>query len=592
MMGLLTVICTTAAVSSSPLLSKPDVIPSIVSTWAPDSAPLSKSAIVSHLRGGSDVIEDSAGDQLTSPTKKKKAKAGKKYASAQIGIGATDDEEDAKKDSAKRAISEAMKETDAATALGNAIRDRADILLQDKLPFSERTFDAALVSLGLSLGTAGTDSDDSERTADKPIETMAYYQYGHRSSIYPHNSRMSNQQFVQPSTSAVIANYFLKTHGGTHAVQCLLSLLASILGVACLLLPSFPTAGTAALAAAQSTKAVVDAQKLSRAILLGATKCQLLQQTLLLAVAKHASGLIGALLLGASKIPELGIRNTRRHLELVASDPVGQYLFYCSLLVVWMSWFGGSGGDGMAGYIARLKGTVISIMNASVGAGDSQEQSLAATELLNALSKNPPPWYLSQSHGGSLIPNIILAPILLREIISIIWVTSDVLTLVLASSVGITGRLMHGVLSSCRSIIDAFMSILITSDKWRKADSFQRQRLLAKLVSQCSLGMELVMGAVLIGDAIQSFWKFAFLGPNVALGSDGNVANGSSPPFKVVLGKTVCAHFYLNFLLTRRRKIQVLVGSIRGGAFLDRVLDILIDPKKEMGLAGGEGSET
>lgn len=124
MMGLLTVICTTAAVSSSPLLSKPDVIPSSVSTWAPDSAPLSKSAIVSHLRGGSDIIEDIAiaGDQLTSPTKKRKGKAGKKYASAKFGIGATDDEEDAKKDSAKRAISEAMKETDAATALGNAIR--------------------------------------------------------------------------------------------------------------------------------------------------------------------------------------------------------------------------------------------------------------------------------------------------------------------------------------------------------------------------------------------------------------------------------------------------------------------------------------
>jgi hypothetical protein len=313
-----------------------------------------------------------------------------------------------------------------------------------------------------------------------------------------------------------------------------------------------------------------------------------------LAVAKHASGFIGALLLGASKIPQLGIRNTRRHLELVASDPVGQYLFYCSLLVVWMSWFGGSGGGGMTAYIARLKGTVISIMNASVGAADSSntEQSVAATELLNALSQNPPPWYLSQSHGGSVIPNIMLAPILLREIISILWVTSDVLTLVFTSSGGITGRFMHGVLSSCRSIIDAFMSILITSDKWRKADSFQRQRTLAKLVSQCSLGMELVMGAVLIGDAIQSFWKFAFLGPNVAVSSDGNAASGPSLPFKVVLGKIVCAHFYLNFLLTRRRKIQVLVGSIRGGAFLDRMLDILIDPKKEMGLAGDEGCET
>eukprot|EP00804_Cyclotella_cryptica_P007508 CCRYP_010609-RA/>CCRYP_010609-RA protein AED:0.16 eAED:0.41 QI:0/0/0/1/1/1/5/0/534 len=531
-----------------------------------ESAPLAISAIIGQLRGG-ETSDDNVGvDQLTNGEEEGKAR--KKTPRAKISVGAEAEEEDAKKDSAKRAISEAMKETDAATALGNAIRDRADVLLQDELPFSERTFDAALVSLGLSLGTAGIDSDESEKAAENHIDTMAYYQYGHRNSIYPHNSRLSNKQFVQPSTSAVIANYFLNTHGGTHAVQCLLSLLASVLGVACSLLPSFPTAETAVFAAAKSTKAAY----------------QLLQQTLLLAVAKHASGLTGALLLGASKIPQLGIRNTRRHLEMVASDPVGQYLFYCSLLVVWMSWFGGSGGGGMTQYIARLKGTVISIMNAGVvssGDADSSttEQSVAVTELLNAVSLNPPPWYLSQSHGGSVIPIIMLSPILLREIISIIWVTSDVLTLMFTSSGGITGKFMHGVLSSCRSILDAFMSILITSDKWRKADSFQRQRTLAKLVSQCSLGMELLMGAVLIGDAIQCFWKFAFLGPNVAVSSDGNVANGGSLPFKVVMGKTKKKDSSSCWIATRR-------------AFLDRVLDILIDPRKEMGLTDDEGDET
>eukprot|EP00804_Cyclotella_cryptica_P015247 CCRYP_005368-RA/>CCRYP_005368-RA protein AED:0.30 eAED:0.30 QI:0/0/0/1/1/1/2/0/310 len=305
MMGLLTVITTTAAASSPPfswVLAPRCGIPSTASTWASESAPLAISAIIGQLRGG-ETSDDNVGvDQLTSTkTEKKKGKARKKTPRAKISVGAEAEEEDAKKDSAKRAISEAMKETDAATALGNAIRDRADVLLQDELPFSERTFDAALVSLGLSLGTAGIDSDESEKAAENHIDTMAYYQYGHRNSIYPHNSRLSNKQFVQPSTSAVIANYFLNTHGGTHAVQCLLSLLASVLGVACSLLPSFPTAETAVFAAAKSTKAAVDAQKLSRDILLAATKYQLLQQTLLLAVAKHASGLTGALLLGHPK---------------------------------------------------------------------------------------------------------------------------------------------------------------------------------------------------------------------------------------------------------------------------------------------------
>ena len=441
-------------------------------------------------------------------------------------------------------------------------RDQAEVLLRDKLPYPERTFDAALVSLGLSLGTAGTDKadisspDSSSSGSSDTIETP-YYAYTHR---YP---RMSNQQYVQPSTSAVIANYFLKTHGGTHAIQCLLSLLASALGVTCLLLPGFPSTDAA------TDK--VNVQSLSRGITLASTKYSLLQQTLLLAVAKHASGLIGAILLGASKIPQMGLRDTRKYLETVSSDPVGQYLFYCSLLVVWLNW-------GAAQYITTMKTLITSVRNtAAVGVETSDASTDPAVQLLNGLAYNPPPWYLSQSTGGFVVPTIMLLPILLREVISIAWVVSDVLTLAFTSSGGLTGKFMHGVLLSARSILDAAMSIIVTSDKWRKADSFTRQRTLARLVSQASLGMELLTGAVLIGDAVQSFWRLTFV-PNVA----GNV---SSLSFKMVLGKMVCAHLYLNFLLSRRKKIHVLVGSIRGGAFLDRVLDVLIDPKKEMGLA-------
>lgn len=417
------------------------------------------------------------------------------------------------------------------------------------------------MSLGLSLGTAGTDADKADigtsqttNTESDAVIKTPYYAYTHR---YP---KMSNQQHVQPSTSAVIANYFLKTHGGTHVIQCVLSLLASVLGMVCLLLPGFPTAGK------------VDVKTVSREITLASAKYSLLQQTLLLAVAKHASGLIGAILLAASKIPQLGLRDTRKYLETVTSDPVGQYLFYCSLLVVWLNW-------GTSQYITATKTLLTSFRSAAAVVVDtSGATNDPAMDLLNGLSQNPPPWYLSKSTGGSFIPAIMLLPILMREIISVVWVVSDVLTLAFTSSRGLTGKFLHGILISARSLLDAAMSIIVTSEKWRKADSFTRQRTLARLVSQASLGMEVLMGAVLMGDAVQGFWRLVFVPNNI-------VGNAPSLSFKIVLGKIVCAHLYLNFLLSRRRKIQVLVGSIRGGAFLDRVLDVLIDPKGEMGLA-------
>ena len=530
---------------------------------------------LSKIRGGADV--DSAG------SKKRKGKSSKKSAvSEEIISTATDgDGEDDDDGDAKSAINEVMKETDAATALGDAIRERAHILRQDRLPFPERTFDSALVSLGLSMGTAGTDKDGSEDTGtgeggessitNGKVDTLAYYQYSHRGSIG--RRRGQNQQHVQPSTSAVIAYYFLKTHGGTHAIQCLLSLLASVLGMACLVLPAFPSSaaalGASATASTAASKAI-NAKSLSRKILLSTVKYQLMQQALLCAMAKHASGLLGAILLGASSIPQLGIRNVRRHLEVVASDPVGQYLFYCSLLVVWLA--GGAGG--MREYVANLRGSVTSIMNASAAAsGDASGGGDAAVsaQLLDTLSQSPPPWFLSSSYGGSIIPILILGPILLREVISVIWMFSDVLTLAFTSSGGMTGKFLSGILSGCRSVLDAFMSILITSDKWRKADSFQRQRSLATLVSKCSLMMELAVGVMLIGDAILSFWTFAFA-----------ASAGGRIPFKSVLGKMACAHLYLNFLLSRRKKIATALGSIRGGAIVNRVLDVLIDPKGEI----------
>jgi hypothetical protein len=102
------------------------------------------------------------------------------------------------------------------------------------------------------------------------------------------------------------------------------------------------------------------------------------------------------------------------------------------------------------------------------------------------------------------------------------------------------------------------MSIIIPIDQWKKADSFQRQQTLAKLVSQTSLVLELIVGVVLFGDAIQAFWGYSFGG-----GSSGGVV-GTRLPLKIVAGKMACAHLYINFLLSRRKKIhELVVGSVR-----------------------------
>jgi len=569
-------VAVSAKTSSSSYSSSITSSPSLTLSYKPYQSSISANnsnevdifTIIDIIRGGAIEVVDKT------PKKKKKSSKSSKTKGTTTKTNTppppTSDDED---EDAKLAINTAMKDSDTAHTLGEAIRARAHILRKDKLPYAERTFDSALVSLGLSLGTAGldvdeddivsvTDSGDSDE-GDEDAEskattttTMAYYQYGH-------NSQQQNQQYVQPSTSAVIANYFLKTHGGTHLLQCVLSLLASVLGMACLVLPPFPSAAALVAATASNNNnnnkvASVTSVQLSKRILNSTTKHQLLQQTLLLAMAKHVSALVGAVILGAQRIPTLGIRNARRHLESVAVDPVGQYLFYCSILVVWLGWFGGASG---VEFVSGLRRSVISIQNtasAAVAGGAENAEVEAMSQLLDVLSQSSPPWFLSQSHGGAIISIIMLTPILLREVISIIWVVSDVLSLAFTTSGGITGKFCQGILSTARSILDAFMSIVISSDQWRKADSFQRQRTLARLVSQISLVLEVIVGAVLFGDAIQAFWGFSFGG-----GATSGAVVGTRLPLKIVVGKMACAHLYINFLLSRRRKIHALVGSIR-----------------------------
>jgi hypothetical protein len=137
------------------------------------------------------------------------------------------------------------------------------------------------------------------------------------------------------------------------------------------------------------------------------------------------------------------------------------------------------------------------------------------------------------------------------------WVCSDVLALLSSSSSspgggGVASAVLSKALSSSRAGIDAFMSLIVTPERWRDADSFRRQRTLSSLVSRTSLLAELAVGGVLIADAAQSFWTFAFVGQTA---TGGGVGGGRSH-FGRVVGKMTCAHLYLNFLLSRRKKIS------------------------------------
>lgn len=116
---------------------------------------------------------------------------------------------------------------------------------------------------------------------------------------------------VQASQSSVIANYFLKSHGGAHLVQCLCSALATI-------------AGLGAIALNLKSKTSV-----------GLTYT-MLQRTFLFAMLKHVSGMMAAASIAAKAIPKIGLSRSRQWMEQLVQDPVSQYVFFNALMLLWL----------------------------------------------------------------------------------------------------------------------------------------------------------------------------------------------------------------------------------------------------------------
>ena len=176
------------------------------------------------------------------------------------------------------------------------------------------------------------------------------------------------------------------------------------------------------------------------------------------------------------------------------------------------------------------------------------------------------------------MPILLTAPILLREIISTVFVVSDVLLLWVYSNQQVDSTSQSSppwmpLVRAGQATINALMSLLVTPQVWRSADALQRQAILARLVSRVSLAMEVLVGILLLVDALL---RAANLG----------LATTNRPSFWSVVRALICARLYVNFLWTRRRKIQKLATKVRGGAaeLPLYVLNAMLDPRAALGL--------
>lgn len=318
---------------------------------------------------------------------------------------------------------------------------------------------------------------------------------------------------VEPPANAVIASYFLKSHGGMHGVQSMMSLLAVLFGFGTFMIPSQ----------------------------IWNMKGRLMQRSLLCAMGKHISGLFAIATMSASSIPAVGWKETRANLQTVALDPVAQYLFYCALLVVWST-------------------------GVSISKTNSPETKIIA------------PWWLKANSLQNMFMVCILGPILLREVVSIIWVLSDVLVLYHSSRSQSSPSFL---LQSGKNVIDACMSVIFTPDEWRDANAEKRQKMLAKIVAKGSLLLEIGTGLILLYDALIAFFHFSIS------------SNASRPKILFVMKQIACVRLYLNFMSVRRKKVKDLLSNIRGGAahVPTRILDTLLEPSKAMGLKNSSKHE-
>ena len=392
-------------------------------------------------------------------------------------------------DDSRQEISKALHKKDAAHAMGDAIRERADQWRPSPvLPLDSTA--ASLSSVGLAMGAAdhGSSRDESH------VDTAA-------------------AGGVEAATTSVVVHYFLKSHGGAHAVQSVCSILAAASGLGAVLLPQ------------QSPVTLT-----------------LLRRCMIFAMTKHLAGILAACVLTARAVPEIGVTAARQRMQDLVQDPVAQYVFYAACLLVWLP--------------------------AKVAADAA------------------PLWW----QQSAIVPILLTGPILLREIISTLFVLSDVILLWVysnqqvdsddASSSQSNNPPWMVLIRAGQALVNAFMSLLVTPTVWRTADALQRQAILARLVSRVSLVFEVLVGAVLVFDALNGAARWGL--------------STQRPSLVSVVRALICARLYVNFLWTRRRKIQRLATRMRGGAaeLPMYLLNAMLDPMAAMGITQNDNGSS
>jgi hypothetical protein len=257
---------------------------------------------------------------------------------------------------------------------------------------------------------------------------------------------------VDASPSSVIANYFLKSHGGAHLLQSASSLLAT----ACALGAVFMT--TKYSSSIDANGAVGNAR----------WTLVLLRRTMIFAMIKHVSGLLASASLAAKAIPEIGITQSRKWMEDIVREPVAQYVFYTALILLWLP---------------------------------NKTFLLAASEIT---TKNiATTWWWPRQRW---IVSCLVGPIILRETVSNMLVISDILVLWSVGSKN-DNALLENLLKTSQSIVNAIMSLLVSPTKWRSADPAGRQEILAGLISKASLFLEAGVGGILVLDLVIGFMR-------------------------------------------------------------------------------------
>ena len=287
----------------------------------------------------------------------------------------------------KGVINEILKDEDsAAKSLGDAIRQNAHLLLNhidDDNYDDNNTTTATLESLGHAMGS-------SDYTTSVLSQHKNSQREGDTDDLQNNsgNRRRTKSQMAQELTSptAVIAHYFLNSHGGMHILQCICSILATLAGMGGILLSQ------------------------SRSL-----QYTLIQRTLFFGMCKHIAGVIMAIYLVARKISRPGgFTEATQSMQSLIRDPISQYVFYTACVLFW------------------LPSPTAKPMTAKISSPPSQVDSSSVASTAATASVASRVWWQQYSW----IPLLLVGPVVLREFISIALVISDVLTLIIATTAG------------------------------------------------------------------------------------------------------------------------------------------------------------